>query len=31
VADESAATRLMVFLTDDDRIDHHSADEALLE
>ena len=31
MVDESAATRLMVFLTEDDRIGHHSVAEALLE
>jgi uncharacterized protein len=30
MADESAATRLMVFLTEDDRIDHHSVAEVLM-
>jgi hypothetical protein len=31
MAGESDATRLMVFLTEDDRIDHHSVAQALLE
>jgi hypothetical protein len=31
MAEESAATRLMVFLTEDDRVGHHSAAETLLE